>query len=186
MDLKQMLKNLGYTDEQIQAVLNAMRENGIYTSTVENPDETINELQRKYDGLMEKHNTLQSTKKDDLAAGKTIEKLQNEIRKGKIETAAIIELIKEGAADVDYLMFKAERTGELQKLKVDENGKVVGASELADSLKKNYASQFSKPASQQDPLIRTGIKKLDEAELPDNEPKTLEEAIAQKFSETDD
>lgn len=183
MDLKQILKNQGNTDEQIRAVLNAMKENGVYTSSVENPDETIRKLQEDNKQLSAEKDNPQKQGKDDVSAVETIKKLQDEIHKSKIETAAIIGLTKAGALDVDYLMYKAEKSGELKNLKVDENGMVAGTEELVGSLMKNYAVQFKKTSEQQEIPVRTGIKKLERTEAPDDEPATLEEAIAQKFSE---
>lgn len=186
MGLKELLKNLGYADEKIQEILNAMKENNVYTSSIKDPDETIKKLQKDYGDLKTENDDLKKSKKDNASAGETISRLQDEIRKSKIETAAIMELAKAGAADVDYLMFKAEKSGELQKLKVDESGKVVGAQELADSLKKSYAAQFTAQTKGQDALVRTGIKKLEKEDIPDDAPKTLEEAITQKYSESDE
>ena len=80
-------------------------------------------------------------------------------------------------------MYKAEKAGEIEKLKVDENGKVVGTEELVNSLMKNHAAQFKSASDQPEVPIRAGIKKLDKSAVPDEEPTNLEEAIAQKFSE---
>lgn len=183
MSLKEILKSQGYTDEQIQAIVNAMKENGIYTASVENPEEMIKKLQADNEQLRTEMGNLQEQKKDDLSAVETIRKLQDEIRKGKIETAAIIGLTKAGALDVDYLMYKAEKSGEIEKLKVNENGKVVGTEELVGGLMKNYAAQFKSAPDQAETFVRAGIKKLEKNDVPDDEPTTLEEAIAQKFSE---
>lgn len=183
MGLNEILKSQGYTDEQIQAVVKAMKENGIYTASVENSEETIRKLQTDNEQLKNEMDSLQKQKKEDVSAVETIKKLQDEIHKGKIETAAIIELTKAGAMDVDYLLYKAEKAGDLKKLKVDENGKVSGTEELVDGLKKNYAAQFHNETGQSEMIVRAGIKKLEKNDLPDDEPVTLEEAIAQKFSE---
>lgn len=182
MGLKEILKKQGYTDEQIQAVEDAMKENGIYVSSVENPKETIDKLQQDYEHLQTEYENLKTSSKDNESASETIRKLQDEVNRGKIETAAIIELTKAGALDVDYLMFKAEKSGEFKKLSMDENGKVAGVDELVSSLKKNHAAQFTDQLKPQEALVRTGIKKLEETAAPDDEPKTLEEAIAQKLS----
>lgn len=182
MDLKGLLKSQGYTDEQIQAVLSAMKENGIYASSVENPDETIKKLQEDNEQLKAAKNDSQKPSEGDASAGELIKQLQDEVRRSRLETAAIIGLTRAGAVDVDYLMYKAEKSGELQKLKLDENGNVAGADELVGSLKKNYAAQFAETSGQPATPVRTGIKKLEEAAAADEEPQTLEEAIALKLS----
>lgn len=183
MDLKAILKEQGYTDEQIQAILDAMGKNKIYTTSVENPEETIAKLQEDAKRLeAENKNAQQKAGEGDESAAEMIKKLQAEVYRSRIETAAIIGLTKAGAQDVDYLMYKAEKAGELQKLKVDENGKVTGTDELVDGLKKSHAAQFAAPDKQQEPPARTGIKKLENSGVVDDEPKTLEEAISQKLS----
>lgn len=186
MDLKQILKEQGYTDEQIQAILDAMNKNKIYTTSVENPEDTIAKLQEEAKRLEAESKDTVKTGEPDESATEMIKKLQAEVHRGKIETAAIIGLTKAGAQDVDYLMYKAEKAGELQKLKVDENGKVTGADELVDGLKKSYAAQFTVPDKQTELPVRTGIKKLEESAVPDDEPKTLEEAVSQKLSMSDE
>ena len=94
MSLKEILKSQGYTEEQIQTIMNAMKENGIFTAFVENPEETIRKLQADNEQLRTEMGSLQEQKKKDVSAVETIKKLQDEIRKGKIETAAIIGLTK--------------------------------------------------------------------------------------------
>lgn len=176
MGLKEILKKQGYTDEQIKEVLNAMKENGIYTSTVENPEETIKKLQ-------EEKETLQSDKSENTAGSDEVKKLKEIIQKEKRDTAMIIALTKAQAADVDYLMYLAEKSGELDRVKVDENGAVSGTAELVQSLKQNYAGQFLAAEKQQEEkMIRTGVKKLDNQSEAAPEPQTLEEAITQKLS----
>lgn len=186
MGLEGILKKQGYTDEQIQTILDAMKENGVYISSVENPEETINKLKEDYSHLNAEYESLKDSNKDDASASETIKKLQDEVNRGKLETAAIMELTRAGALDVDYLMFKAEKSGEFQKLHLDENGKITGVDELISSLKKNHAAQFTDSLKQQEILVRTGIKKLESAEVSDDEARTLEEAIAQKYSDEDE
>ena len=182
MDLKAILKEQGYTDEQIQAILDAMSKNKIYTTSVENPEEIITKLQEDAKRLEAENKNVQQAGEGDESAAEMIKKLQAEVHRSRIETAAIIGLTKAGAQDVDYLMYKAEKAGELQKLKVDDNGKVTGADELVDGLKKSYAAQFAVSDKQQEPPARTGIKKLENSGVTEDEPKTLEEAVSQKLS----
>ncbi len=92
MRLKEILKNLGYTDEQIQNVVDAMEENGLYISTVKDSEETINKLQEDFKQLKTENDDLKNSNKNDESASATIKKLQDEVSRGKIETAAIIEL----------------------------------------------------------------------------------------------
>lgn len=184
MDLKAILKNLGYTDEQIKAVIDAMAENKLHVSSVENPEETIKQLQDEK-AKLEAENAEQKKaagKKTDLpdtTTAEEIKKLQETIRQGKIDTQLIVELTKARAMDVDYLMYQIEKSGARKDIKIDDDGKMTGVTELVENMKKSYASQFETVAPSG---VRTGVKKLEKTTPVDDVPQTLEEAIAQKFS----
>lgn len=184
MDLKTILKNLGYTDEQIKAVIDAMAENMLHVSSVENPEETIKQLQDEK-AKLEAENAEQKKaagKKADpqeKTTAEEIKKLQETILQGKIDTQLIVELTKAHAMDVDYLMYQIEKSGARENIKIGDDGKMTGVTELVENLKKSYASQFevATPSG-----VRTGVKKLEKTNPVDDAPQTLEEAIAQKFS----
>lgn len=178
MGLKDILKKQGLTDEQIKAVMENLAASKLYVSSVENPEETISKLQEDLTALREEKQADQP----DATAAEEIRKLQDTIRKGKINTHLIVELTKARATDVDYLMYQAEKSGDINKIKVDEDGKVTGAEELVASLKKSHAGQFEDPGTDTEPLVRVGIKKLESPDPEKDAPQTLEEAIAQKYS----
>lgn len=188
MDLKAILKKQGYTDEQIKAVMDEMSANKLYVSSVEKPEEAIRKLQEEKTKLEEAAKK-QSAKEgavdpDAVSAIEEIKKLQETVRKGKIDTQLIVALTKANAADVDYLMYQAEKSGEMQNIKVDDSGKVTGVDELVASLKKNYAGQFEDPKTDAGQLVRAGIKKLETGDPADDEaaPQSLEEAYARMYS----
>lgn len=188
MGLKELLKKLGYTDEQIKGITDAMSENKLHVSSVENPEETIKQLQEEKTKLEGENVKLQKSSKKqadpaDNTAAEEIRKLQQTIQKSKIDTKLIVALTKANALDVDYLMYQAEKTGAMEDIKIDDNGNVTGVDELVENLRKSHASQFEAAASPSGVnMTRTGIKKLDNTVPVDNVPQTLEEAIAQKFS----
>lgn len=68
-----------------------------------------------------------------------IASLKEENQKLKTETALKFALLSAGAVDVDYLMFKAGEQGEL---KLDEDGKIKGESELISTLKNQHPAMF--------------------------------------------
>ena len=68
-----------------------------------------------------------------------IASLKKENQKLKTETALKFALLSAGAVDVDYLMFKAGEQGEL---KLDEDGKIKGESELLSTLKNQHPAMF--------------------------------------------
>lgn len=181
MDLKTILKKQGYTDEQTKAVMDELSANKLYVSSVENPGEAIRKLEEEKSKL-EEDAKKKPEGQSDATAAEEIRKLQETVRQGRINTQLIVALTKAHAADVDYLMYQAEKTGEIKNIKVDDDGKVTGVEELVANLKKNHAGQFAEPQTNTDPLVRTGIKKLETSNAGDDEPQTLEEAIAQKYS----
>lgn len=188
MGLKEILKNLGYTDEQIKAVIDAMTENKLHVSSVENPEDTIRQLQEEKAALEGENAKLQKSpdRQTDPAgqsAAEEIRKLKETIQQGKINTKMIVELTKAHALDVDYMMYQAEKTGAVKGIKVDDNGNVFGVEELVENLKKSHSGQFEVAAQENGASMkRTGIKKLENAAQAEDVPQTLEEAIAQKYS----
>lgn len=188
MGLKEILKNLGYTDEQIKAVIDAMTENKLHVSSVENPEDTIRQLQEEKAALEGENAKLQKSpdRQTDPAgqsAAEEIRKLKETIQQGKINTKLIVELTKAHALDVDYMMYQDEKTGAVKGIKVDDNGNVSGVEELVENLKKSHSGQFEVAAQENGAAMkRTGIKKLENAAQAEDVPQTLEEAIAQKYS----
>ncbi len=188
MDLRAILKKQGFTDDQIKAIMDEMSANKLYVSSVENPEETIRKLQEEK-GKLEEDVKRQKVKKQqespaDTTAAEEIRRLQETVRQGQINTQLIVALTKAHAADVDYLMYQAEKSGGIKNIGIDENGKVTGVDELVASLKKNHAGQFEDSKADAGQLIRAGIKKLEtgDASGDDAAPQTLEEAIARKYS----
>lgn len=188
MGLKEILKNLGYTDEQIKTVMDAMAENKLHVSSVENPEEAIRRLQEEKAVLEEENARLQKNSGEkvdpaDKSAMEEIKALKEAVQQGKVNTKLIVELTKAHALDVDYLLYQAEKTGAMKGIKVDDNGNVAGVEELVENLKKSHAGQFEPAAPANGAaMVRTGIKKLENAAQVEDVPQTLEEAIAQKYS----
>ena len=131
MDLRAILKKQGFTDDQIKAVMDEMSANKLYVSSVEDPEETIRKLQEEKGKLEEDVKQQKAAKKlpdpADTSVAEEIKKLQETVRQGKINTQLIVALTKAHAVDVDYLMYQAEKTGEIRNIKIDDSGKVTGA-----------------------------------------------------------
>jgi len=182
MDLKAILKKQGYTDEQIKAVMDEMSANKLFVSSVENPEETIKKLQEEKEKLEGEAKQQKAADTQDATAAEEIKKLQETVRQGKINTQLIVALTKAHASDVDYLMYQAEKTGQIKTVRIDNDGKVTGVDELVTSLKKSHAGQFEDPKPNAGQFVRTGIKKLDAGDPDDTEPQNLAEAIAQHYA----
>lgn len=183
MDLKAILKAQGYTDEQIKTIMDELAANKLYVSSVENPEETIRKLQEEKTKLEEDEKKKLADPPDTTAA-EEIRKLQETVRQGRINTQLIVALTKAHATDVDYLMYQAEKTGEISKVSIGDDGKVTGVDELVNSLKKNHAGQFEDTKPDAGQFVRAGVKKLEAGDPADDEaePQTLEEAFARMYS----
>lgn len=202
MGLKEMLKQLGYTDEQISAITAEMQKNNLTVTagTEDAGNAETKKLQMELAALKAENEALREaqkkggdTSKEDNGAKKDqgstatsnaleVKKLREQMEAERIRAAAVLELTKAHVQDVDYMMYLAEKDGSLKELKLGEDGKVTGASELVDALKKAYAAQFT-PETGTGTFVRTGIKKLEGQTGQETEPTTLEEAIKQKYDE---
>lgn len=131
MGIKELLKKLGYSDEDITKIENGMKENKIYTTSEENMDIRYGKLKEQKEqienDLKEANKTLDKVKKDN----KDIESLQTEIESYKtkmseLETTrskeqkefAIKSKLKDvGCTDVDYMLYKL---GDIDKLDIEK------------------------------------------------------------------
>ena len=95
----------------------------------------------------------------------------------RVDKAVEIALLenKAKASDIDYLMFKIK--AEHKDLTLDENGKVKGIDDIISGAKTAYAGNFEAVSKKKfDP------NPLPQGNPPANEPSTLAEALAQKYT----
>lgn len=168
MTLNEILKNVGLTDEQIEAVSGAMRENKIYTSSEENIDVRYGKLKTKHEALEKEHGESaklieqlkQTNTGNESLQGKiaeyegTVATLQAELERTKVDNAVKMALISEKALDVDYLTYKLKESGELM---LDKNGEVKGLADKLTDLKAKYPTQFE----------TAKVSKVEELKLPE-------------------
>ena len=192
MTLEEILKSQGLNDEQVASIVGEMKQNKIFTASEENLDVRYGKLKADHEGSvaeLEKANgliaELQKTNKgnEELqgqinAYNEQIKELQDEVEKTKIDAAIKVGLLAEKALDVDYLTFKLREKGD--ELELDEQGNIKGWSDKVAGLKTQFPTQFESAAN--------GGKKIDENKLPQGEnentppePKTLEDAIRQRY-----
>lgn len=187
MDLEQILKEQGYTDEQIKAILDAMAAGKLYVSSVEKPEDMIRQLQEekvkleKEKAALEKTAESQTSGKPEETAAE-ISKLHETLRKAQVNLQLVKALTKANAVDVDYMIYQAERSGKLNDVKLEDDGSVSGMDVLVEGLKKDFSTHFTAKQDNARGLVRTGIKKLEEQAAADDTPQTLEEAIAQRMN----
>ena len=139
---KEFLKSLRYTDEQITAVVNGMKEQKIYLSNEENIDERYTKLKRQYETqkteLDTANNTITELKKNNPDVEglqtkikeyeKTIETMGKDAQQKEFDLALENELIK-----LNVHSTKAARAElDLEKVKY-ENGQFTGLKEQTDT-----------------------------------------------------
>lgn len=189
MELEKILKGLGYTEEQVKGILDAMAAGNLYVSSVEKPEETIRQLQEEKRKLEKDNAGLKEAAGS--ASGKTgeaaaeIKRLQDTVKETQASLQLVKVLTKAHADDVDYMLYQAEKSGRMKDVKFNDDGSLSGVDELVEGLKKDFAAHFTREQPAGQGLVRTGIKKLDIQEKADDTPQTLEEAIALKLSEED-
>ena len=171
MTIAEILKAKGLQDDVIQAVMDEMKNNKIFTASEENLDIRYGKLKTDHEGklaeLTEAQNLIAELKKsnkgnEDLQGKITayetqVATLQEELEKTKLESAIKVELLSEKALDVDYLTFKLKEKGELA---LDENGKIKGWEDKVAALKTQFPTQFETVSQ----------RKVIENKLPDNNP----------------
>ena len=195
MDLKEILASQSLSEEQITAIETAMKENKIYTSAEENIDIRYNKLKEEKQAQDNEFQKAQELIKQLQDSAKGNEEIQNKIK----EYEAQIEQLKTDAAkakldyaikagllernvnpdSIDYLLFKINQDN--KELKLDENDKLQGID--FDELKTKYISHFK--AEDSNAGKRLDPNSLPQGGEPNNEPKSLADALKQKYSNND-
>lgn len=156
MTLQEILKEKGLTDEQIEAVIGEMKQHKIFTAGEENLDTRYSKLKTDHEGvsrqLTEAQSLIEQLKKEtgsnESLQGKIadyeskVAVLTAENEKLKTESALKVALLDAGAkaADMEYLLFKANQSGEI---KLTDDGKIKGQEELVSSIKTQCPAQFT-------------------------------------------
>ena len=192
MTLQEILAAQNLNEEQIAAIEAAMKENKIYTSGEENIDIRYNKLKEEKQAQDNEFQKAQELIKQLQDSAKGNEEIQNKIK----EYEAQIEQLKTDAAkakldyaikagllernvnpdSIDYLLFKINQDN--KELKLDENDKLQGID--FDELKTKYVSHFK--AEDSNAGKRLDPNSLPQGGEPNNEPKSLADALKQKYS----
>ncbi len=187
--MKELLKELGYSDEQINGIIEAMNNKKIYTSSEENADIRIQKLNDDFtskDNELTQANELikqlQEGNKDNESLQTKITEYENTIsnyKKEKIDNALKFELLKNKANpdDIDYLVFKLKEKNADKEFEIDENGNIKNF-DFAEA-KKEYQKFF-----EDDTTTLVDVKKLggsEEDQDKNEEPTTMLEALKDKY-----
>ena len=170
MNLIEILKAKGISDDIIKAVQDDMKTNKIFTASEENLDIRYKKLKDEHDTIVKERDegkslieTLQKSNKgnEDLQKQVTdyqakMEQLQAELAQTKIDSAINVGLLAAGVKpdDVDYVTFKLKAKGEVE---LDEQGNIKGWDDKIAGLKTQFPANFAS----------AGGKKYEEHKLPD-------------------
>lgn len=174
--MEELLKELGFDDESINKITGAMKEKQIYTTTEENLDIRYSKLKEKNEELEEDLKAAQDTLSELKSNTKDQEELENSLKeyedrieeleaerlKERTEFQLTSALSKEGAQDIDYLIFKL---GGLENIELDEEGQVKDLDKTISKLKEEYSNQFQSE--------KEGEKKIISNKLNDEENKSF-------------
>ena len=192
MQFNEILAAQNLTEEQITAIETAMKENKIYTSAEENIDIRYNKLKEDKQAQDNEFQKAQELIKQLQDSAKGNEEIQNKIKeyeaqieqlqadaaKAKLDYAIKASLLEKNVNpdSIDYLLFKINQ--ENKELKLDENDKLQGID--FDELKTKYVSHFK--AEDSNASKRLDPNSLPHGGEPNNEPKSLADALKQKYS----
>ena len=192
MTLQEILAAQNLNEEQIAAIEAAMKENKIFTSGEENIDIRYSKLKGEHDtkikeleGAQNLIKQLQESAKDNENVQTKIkeyeaqiQQLQADAAKTKLDYAIKVNLLEKNVNpdSIDYLLFKINQDN--KELKLDENDKLQGID--FDELKTKYVSHFK--AEDSNASKRLDPNSLPQGGEPNNEPKSLADALKQKYS----
>ena len=159
MNLIEILKAKGISDDIIKAVQDDMKTNKIFTASVENLDIRYKKLKDEHDTVVKERDegktlieTLQKSNKgnEDLQKQVTdyqskMEQLQAELAQTKIDSAINVGLLAAGVKpdDVDYVTFKLKAKGEIE---LDDQGNIKGWDDKIAGLKTQFPANFNSSA----------------------------------------
>lgn len=158
MNLVEILKSKGVSDELIAAIQEDMKANSIYTASEENMDIRYGKLKTQHEGvtqqLNEANTLIEDLKKSNkgnealqqkvTAYEQQITQLQGELEEAKVTAAAKVGLLEAKAVDVDYLLFKMREKARAddKTIELDENGKIKDWDDLLSSLQTQSPNMF--------------------------------------------
>lgn len=162
--IKETLKRLGYSDEDITKITNGMKEDKVYTTKQENMDERYPKIKSQKQALEDQLKTANDTIKDLKKNNSSNEELQTKVNEyeGKIKTltkeseekvknltldnAINTLLVKNKAKYSELLAGKFER----DKLVIKEDGTIEGLEDQFKGIQESYKDMFEGTTQSQD------------------------------------
>lgn len=195
MSFEELLESLGIEQAEIEKITGGMKENKIYLSANEHIDDRYTKLKAQNDSNAEalsQANALIEQLKGDSASTeqmkaqiaeyqKQAEEAKAELAAAQLDNAVKVALMGAKATDIDYMAFKLRESGELE---LDEKGNIKGIDDKLATLKTRFPNQFEAAGKK---------REIDPSNLPGGdggdaggEPKSLAEALQQKYEQKDE
>ena len=185
MNLNEIMKAKGISDDIITAVLEEMKANKIFTSAEENIDVRYGKLKTQHEAVVKERDegkalieSLQKSNKgnEDLQKQMTdyqtrMAQLEAENARIRIDSAINVGLLAAGVKpeDVDYVTFKLKAKGEIE---LDEQGNIKGWDDKVAGLKTQFPANF----------VSAGGKKYEEHKLPNGDDGSFEPITKEQFN----
>jgi hypothetical protein len=170
MNLIEIMKAKGISDDIITAVQEEMKANKIFTSAEENIDVRYGKLKTQHEAVTKERDeakalieSLQKSNKGNEDLQKQVSDYQTRMAQLEAENAQIridsainVGLLAAGVKpeDVDYVTFKLKAKGEIE---LDDQGNIKGWDDKVAGLKTQFPANF----------VSAGGKKYEEHKLPD-------------------
>lgn len=199
MSFEELLKSLGYTDEQITAITEGMKTNSLYLASEENLDIRYKKLQDDNNAVIKERDEgktlieqLQKSSKgnEDMQKQITdyqtkIQQLEEEKAQDKINFALKIALQNAKVTDTDYMAYKI--TEQLKKegknLELDDTGENIKGIETFIEDQKKANPTFFETEKKKEVIT----KELGQGETKgSSEPNSLKEALDQYYNPSSD
>ena len=185
MNLIEIMKAKGISDEIITAVQEEMKTNKIFTSAEENIDVRYGKLKTQHEAVTKERDeakalieSLQKSNKGNEDLQKQVsdyqtrmEQLEAENARIRIDSAINVGLLAAGVKpdDVDYVTFKLKAKGEIE---LDDQGNIKGWDDKVAGLKTQFPANF----------VSAGGKKYEEHKLPDGDNGNTETITKEQFN----
>lgn len=153
MNLQEILKAKGLSDEDITAIIGEMKQNKIFTTSHENMDVRYPKLKADHESLTAQHGESTklieefkaSAKDNEGLVGKIsayeaeVAKLTEALKQAQLDSAIQIALLGAKATDVEYMTFRLKEKGDLE---LDADGKIKGIDDRLAGLKTQFPAFF--------------------------------------------
>ena len=185
MNLIEIMKAKGISDDIITAVQDEMKANKIFTSAEENIDVRYGKLKTQHEAVTKERDeakalieSLQKSNKGNEDLQKQVSEYQTrmaqleaENAKIRIDSAINVGLLAAGVKpeDVDYVTFKLKAKGDIE---LDDQGNIKGWDDKVAGLKTQFPANF----------VSAGGKKYEEHKLPDGGNGGIETITKEQFN----